>query len=106
MAESYRRRGWHSDPYGLHAERFFYADNQPGRLVPRRQPERVLRRHSCMGRAASGVRAAADPDSITSEPQLPLGPPPLIESSPHAREIKMTSPFRNRRAVPAHAAER
>src|SRR5271163_2602224 len=32
MGETYRR-GWHPDPYGIHAERFFYADNQPGRLV-------------------------------------------------------------------------
>ena len=32
MAEFYRR-GWHPDPYGVHAERYFYADNQPGRLV-------------------------------------------------------------------------
>jgi photosystem II stability/assembly factor-like uncharacterized protein len=32
MPETYPR-GWHPDPYGLHAERFFYAENQPGRLV-------------------------------------------------------------------------
>ena len=32
MAEP-RPRGWHPDPFGIHHERFYYEDDQPGRLV-------------------------------------------------------------------------
>ncbi len=32
MSET-RRRGWHPDPFGIHHERFYYANDQPGRLV-------------------------------------------------------------------------
>jgi hypothetical protein len=32
MAE-YRKKGWHPDPYGIHAERYYFLDNEPGRLV-------------------------------------------------------------------------
>ena len=28
-----RTRGWHPDPYGLHHERYYFDDGQPGRLV-------------------------------------------------------------------------
>ena len=28
-----RLRGWHRDPFGIHHERFYYADERPGRLV-------------------------------------------------------------------------
>ena len=27
------KKGWHPDPFGIHAERYFYADGEPGRLV-------------------------------------------------------------------------
>src|SRR5580693_154824 len=26
-------KGWHPDPFGIHAERYYYADGMPGRLV-------------------------------------------------------------------------
>ena len=32
MAEV-RKRGWHPDPFGIHHERFYFADDEPGRLV-------------------------------------------------------------------------
>jgi photosystem II stability/assembly factor-like uncharacterized protein len=28
-----RPRGWHRDPFGIHHERFYYAEDRPGRLV-------------------------------------------------------------------------
>lgn len=28
-----RPKGWHPDPFGIHHERFYYADDRPGRLV-------------------------------------------------------------------------
>jgi photosystem II stability/assembly factor-like uncharacterized protein len=28
-----RLKGWHPDPFGIHHERFYYADDRPGRLV-------------------------------------------------------------------------
>ncbi len=28
-----RKKGWHPDPYGKHHERYYFADDEPGRLV-------------------------------------------------------------------------
>jgi photosystem II stability/assembly factor-like uncharacterized protein len=83
-----RRVGWHRDPFGIHHERFYFADEQPGRLVrdehlresfddipenglaPNRPPSRTV--------DAGRLRVIADehplplPDNVAGEP-WPIG---------------------------------
>jgi photosystem II stability/assembly factor-like uncharacterized protein len=51
-----RKRGWHPDPLGIHHERFYFADDRPGRLV------RDDGRTEVYDEVPSGVRVAASID--------------------------------------------
>ncbi len=83
MAEFYRR-GWHPDPYGVHAERYFYADNQPGRLV---RDERRIESYDDIPLWAKAAPTAEPPVDIRAAPppdpdwSVPVAPVPMPASA-------------------------
>jgi photosystem II stability/assembly factor-like uncharacterized protein len=61
-----RRKGWHPDPFGIYKERYYYLDDQPGRLV--RNHDRVEAYDDVPEWAK--VETAAEPPPVRLRPSL------------------------------------
>jgi photosystem II stability/assembly factor-like uncharacterized protein len=91
-----RQKGWHPDPYGIHVERYYYADDRPGRLVrddgrnefydeipegaPRPPTEPVA--WNPQGDTPGSVPTAPTPSHAPQAPQTHIEPDPPVASSP------------------------
>jgi photosystem II stability/assembly factor-like uncharacterized protein len=78
-----RHRGWHPDPSGRHAERFYFADNEPGRLV-RDDGRHEFYDDGAGAPGAAGIRTPAR-EPVAPMPRSPaFDPPTMVSVSPQA----------------------
>lgn len=63
-----RPKGWHPDPFGIHHERFYYAEDRPGRLV------RDERRRESFDDPPAGFQPSP-PEPSLPEPSFSDAPP-------------------------------
>lgn len=88
-----RKKGWHPDPYGIHADRYYFLDNQPGRLVRDWDGHESYDDIPVEARDSSPALsgwAGAHPDD--ERPPTPAPDPPDLAAPPEADEPRRTAP--------------
>jgi photosystem II stability/assembly factor-like uncharacterized protein len=80
-----RPRGWHPDPFGIHHERFYYADDQPGRLV------RDERRREAFDDPPDGF--SPSPADSSFQEHKPGGECTEVAAAPAAADSKLGAPL-------------
>jgi hypothetical protein len=83
-----RKRGWHPDPLGIHHERFYFADDRPGRLVRDDGRTEVYDEFPSAGRVVASIDTRSR--GLGAWPELGSTPQPLDQA--RVRPAAITRP--------------